>query len=267
MSAAVMTDVVFLPGIIAPAEARYRPLLDRLQGVNTLLKDLEIYASDQPPADYAVNDEIHGIHTAADQAGLAQFHLYGHSAGAACALAYATAHPERVLSLALDEPTTDFTPADRADPCYQEMDAATALPPSESVAAFLRLLAGPGVVPPAPPAGPPPEWMSKRPAALRVLAPALRQHHVDPADYAAFERPVLFTFGSLTNPRWRVMRDRLQAYFPAFTSQQFEGLHHLNTSHQAEPDRTAALLMNFWRAPRSPDSSEARTSRTYAHGA
>jgi hypothetical protein len=42
------------------------------------------------------------------------------------------------------------------------------------------------------------------------------------------------------------MRDRLQAYFPAFTSQEFEGLHHLNTSHQAEPDRTAKILMNFW---------------------
>ena len=54
------------------------------------------------------------------------------------------------------------------------------------------------------------------------------------------------TFGSLSNPRWRVMRDRLQGYCPAFTSEEFEGLHHLNTSHQAEPDRTATMLRNFW---------------------
>jgi pimeloyl-ACP methyl ester carboxylesterase len=247
-----MTDVIFLPGILAPAEVRYRPLLDRLPGVNALLKDLEIYATDQPPPDYSVDDEIRGIDAVADQAGLRQFHLYGYSAGAACALAYATAHPQRVLSLALDEPATDFTPADRADPAYQEIDATTALPAPASVAAFMRLQVAPGVAPPAPPDGPPPKWMANRPAALPVGAQALRQHHVDPAAYAAFTQPVLFTFGSLTNPRWRVMRDRLQDYFPAFTSQEFEGLHHLNTSHQAEPDRTAKILMNFWHTPPSP---------------
>jgi pimeloyl-ACP methyl ester carboxylesterase len=252
-----MTDVVFLPGVIAPAEVRYRPLLDRLNGVHALLKDLEIYAWDQPPADYRVDDEIRGIDTAADKAGLGQFHLYGHSAGAACALAYMTAHPERVLSLALDEPATDFTSADRADPCYQEMDAATALPAPASIAAFMRLMVAPGVAPPAPPDGPPPKWMSKRPAAMRVLAQALRQHHVDPAAYPAFPRPVLFTFGSLTHPRWRAMRDRLQASFPAFTSQEFEGLHHLHTSHQAVPDRTAKILMKFWRTQGSPASAGA----------
>jgi hypothetical protein len=169
-----------------------------------------------------------------------------------------TVHPERVLSLALDKPATDFTPDDRADSYYREMDAATALPQPQAVAAFLRPLVAPEVAPPAPPAGPPPRWMSKRPAALRVFGQALRQHHVDLAAYAAFARPVLFTFGSLTNPRWRVMRDRLQAYLPTFTPQEFEGLHHLNPSHQAEPARTAALLMNFWRAAPSPDSFEAR---------
>ena len=244
--AGVMTDVIFLPGAITPAEVGYRPLLDRLPGVNALLKDLEIYATDRPAPDYSVDDEIRGIDAVADQAGLRQFHLYGHSAGAACALAYAAAHPQRVLSLALNEPATDFTPADRADPGSQEIDATTALPAPASVAAFMRAMVAPGVTPPAPPDGPPPPWMANRPAALPALAQALRQYRLDPAAYAAFTRPVLFTFGSLTNPRWRAMRDRLQGYFPAFTSQEFEGLHHLNTSHQAEPDRTAKILMNFW---------------------
>jgi hypothetical protein len=92
---------------------------------------------------------------------------------------------------------------------------------------------------------------------MRVLAQALRQHHVDPAAYPAFPRPVLFTFGSLTHPRWRAMRDRLQASFPAFTSQEFEGLHHLHTSHQAVPDRTAKILMKFWRTQGSPASAGA----------
>jgi hypothetical protein len=163
-----------------------------------------------------------------------------------------------VLSLALDEPGTDFTPAGLI-PSYEEIDAAMALPPPASIAAFMRLLVAPGVTPPPLPDGPPPEWMANRPAALPVFVQALREHHLDPTAYAAFTQPVLFTFGSLTNPRWRVMRDRLQDYFPDFTSQEFEGLHHLNTSHQAEPDRTAEILMNFWHAPRSPTPAGART--------
>jgi len=193
-----------------------------------------------------VDDEIRGVDAAADQAGLGQFRLYGYSAGAACALAYAVARPQRVLSLALDEPATDFTPADRADPARQAMDAAAALPAPAPAAAFMRQAVATRVTPPAPPGGLPPEWMASRAAALHVAAEALRQYQVDPAAYAAFAGPVLFTFGSLSNPRWRVMRDRLQGYFPAFTSEEFECLHHLNTSHQAEPDRTATMLGNFW---------------------
>lgn len=241
-----MTDVIFLPGIIAPAGVRYRPLLERLPGIRALPRELEIYAADEPPAGYSVRDEIRGIGAAADRAGLDRFHLYGHSGGAACALAYVAAHPERVLSLAVDEPATDFTPEDLADPYWREIDAAAALPGPAALAAFLRLQVAPGVEPPAPPAGPPPPWMSRRPAAIRVFGQVLRQHQVDPGAYAAYPRPVLFTFGSLTHPRWRVMRDRLQACFPAFRSEEFAGLHHLNTSHQAEPDRTAALLTSFW---------------------
>ena len=68
-----MTDVIFLPGAITPAEVGYRPLLDRLPGVNALLKDLEIYATDRPAPDYSVDDEIRGIDAVADQAGLRQF--------------------------------------------------------------------------------------------------------------------------------------------------------------------------------------------------
>ena len=42
------------------------------------------------------------------------------------------------------------------------------------------------------------------------------------------------------------MQTRLAGLFPDFTGEVFEGLHHLNTSHQAEPDRVAATLRAFW---------------------
>jgi pimeloyl-ACP methyl ester carboxylesterase len=241
-----MTDVVFLPGIIAPVEVRYGPLLGHLPGVHATLKDLEVYASDRPPPRYSVQVEVDGIEAAVVHEGLERFHLYGHSGGAACALAYVATHPDRVLSLAVDEPASDFTQADQTDPYWKEIDAAQALPGPASVAAFLRLQVAPGVELPPPPAGQPPPWMAKRPAGIAAFATALRHHHADPVDYAAFDGPVLFTFGSLTHPRWRTMRDRLQRMFPDFTSEEFDGLHHLNTSHQAEPARTAALLTQLW---------------------
>jgi hypothetical protein len=49
-----MTDVIFLPGIIAPASARYAVLLQHLPGVRAVVKDLEVYAGDAPPADYSI---------------------------------------------------------------------------------------------------------------------------------------------------------------------------------------------------------------------
>lgn len=241
-----MSDVLFLPGIIAPAEIRYQPLLALLPGTNAVLKDLEIYATERPPSDFAIKTEVAGIGAAADVAGFDRFHLYAHSGGGACALAYVAAHPERVLSLAIDEPASDFTPEDQADPYWNEIDAAAALPEAESMAAFLHLQVAPGVALPPPPPGPPPPWMSKRPEGIRMFAKALRKHHVEPASYAAFERPVLYTYGSLTHPHWFRMRDRLQTAFPDLTAVEFEGIHHLRTSHQAAPERTAALLLDLW---------------------
>jgi hypothetical protein len=42
------------------------------------------------------------------------------------------------------------------------------------------------------------------------------------------------------------MKDRLAGLFEDFTAERYEGLHHLNTSHQAEPDRVAAALRKLW---------------------
>lgn len=241
-----MPEVIFLPGIVAPAAQRYRPLLDELDGVAAVAKDLEVYAGDEPAPDYAIEAEVEGIAAAADRAGFARFHLYGHSAGGACALAFAAAHPDRLLSLAVDEPAADFSDEDRSDPYWDEIAAADTLPGPEAVAAFLRLQLAPGVELPPPPEGDPPPWMASRRAGIGAFARALPGHRVDPARYEAFAAPVLFTHGSLSHPRWGRMRDRLARRLPDFTSELFDGLHHLNTSHQAEPARTAALLRALW---------------------
>ena len=110
----------------------------------------------------------------------------------------------------------------------------------------MRLQVADDVVLPAPPAGNPPPWMAKRPAGIRAYVDALRRYRVEPAEYAGFASPVYFSRGSRTHPRWVAMQTRLEGLFPDFTGEVFEGLHHLNTSHQAEPDRVAATLKAFW---------------------
>ena len=71
-----MTDVIFLPGIVAPAAFRYAALLEHLpKDVKPVLKDLEVYAGDSPPPRYSIETEVQGIDGTADKAGLERFHI------------------------------------------------------------------------------------------------------------------------------------------------------------------------------------------------
>jgi pimeloyl-ACP methyl ester carboxylesterase len=237
---------IFLPGVIMPAMLRYAPLLRALgAAVRVAPKELELYAAARPPDGYAIESEVDGISRAADAAGFDRFHLYGHSAGGACALAYAASHPERVLSLALDEPASDFSPEDRSL-LRNDLDALTGLPAAEKLSAFLRLQLAPGVEPPSPPPGPPPEWMAIRPAGIDAFIDALLRYRLPVERLRAFGRPVYYSYGSLSHPRWLAMRDRLGCMFPDFTPERYEGIHHLETSHQREPVRVASALRRLW---------------------
>jgi len=239
-----MRGVIFLPGIIAPAAVRYGPLISHLADVNALPKDLEVYSTVPPPADYSIEMEVAGVDRAADDASFGRFHLYGHSGGGAIALAYAAARPERLLSVAVDEPAYDFTEEVRAD--YEEFRPLEELPVDERMHAFMKLQVSKDVVLPPPPDGAPPPFMASRPGGIAAFLAATEKHpRLDDA-FRAFPHPVLYTWGEFTHPRWYAMKDRLESLFPHFTAQRFDGLHHLNTSHQAEPGRVAALLADFW---------------------
>jgi pimeloyl-ACP methyl ester carboxylesterase len=244
--------VICLPGIIAPAAIRYGPLLERLADVDVVVRDLAVYDDDEPPPDFSIDTELVALTRAADDAELEKFHLYGHSGGGAVALAYAASLGDRIQSLAVDEPASDFTDDGDAVYGWPAFDEALLLPPAESTAAFMRLQVADDVVLPPPPSGDPPPWMAKRPAGIRTFVAALRRHRVEPAQYASFARPVYFSRGSRTHPRWEAMQARLAGLFPDFTGEVFQGLHHLNTSHQAEPDRVAATLKAFWLRSETP---------------
>src|SRR5687768_3122835 len=133
------------------------------------------------PADYSIATEVAGLARFADQHGLERLHLYGHSAGGAIALAFTAAHPERVASLALDEPATDFSDEDRAVIEASPVADLGSLPEDQRMASFVHTLVRDGVEvgppPPIPPAAA--AEMAKRPSGVLTFTKVIRNARVD----------------------------------------------------------------------------------------
>ncbi len=236
--------IVFLPGIIMPAELRFAPLIRELgSGIRAFTKELEVYAPTGSDERYTLDLEVAALARAADARRIDRFYLYGHSAGGAISIAFAAAHPERLLGLGLDEPASDFTQETEAA-WAKQLDPINALPADEQLSAFMRAQVASGVPLPPPPAGEPPAWMASRPAGVEAFTAAMSGYA--PNARAPFAGPVYYSFGAQTNPIWRDIRSRLASVYPNFQSEEYQGLHHLNTSHVAEPGRVAAALRRVW---------------------
>ncbi|MGH3062912.1 MAG: alpha/beta fold hydrolase, partial [Gaiellaceae bacterium] len=195
--------VILLPGIVLPAEAAFGALIDALQPeVEAVAKNLEVYATGEPPEAYGLELEVAGVLREADARGWGRFHLVGYSGGGAAALAFVAAHADRLASLALLEPawagTWDLSPAEKA--VWLEQERLASLPDDEFLSAFIRFGVRPGVSLPAPPSGDPPPWMAKRPAGIRAILRAFRNGALDREALSRFDRPVYFALGALSNP-------------------------------------------------------------------
>jgi pimeloyl-ACP methyl ester carboxylesterase len=82
--------VILLPGSVLPADLAYRALIQALgPEVQAVAKDLELYKTDEPPADWTLDTEVDGVQREADERGWQTFHLVGYSGGGAVALAFA----------------------------------------------------------------------------------------------------------------------------------------------------------------------------------
>jgi pimeloyl-ACP methyl ester carboxylesterase len=238
--------VVFLPGVLMPAGARYAPLVEALDGRVAWPKDLELYAGDQPADDYGIDSEVASLERFVEGHGAERFHLYGHSAGGSIALAFAAQHGDRLLSLALDEPATDFSAEDQALIAALWAGSLEDLTVPQRMETFARAQVRPEVELPPPPSGPPSSGMAARPAGLAAMERAIAGCQVDDSAFRRFAGPVYFSYGSLSNVRWELMADRLAVVFRDIEVERYEGLHHLNTSHAAEPVRVAAALQRLW---------------------
>jgi pimeloyl-ACP methyl ester carboxylesterase len=243
-------QAVLLPGAVLPAELAYPAAVEALgPEVDARYKELEMYATDAPPEGSFLEREVAGIGAFADAAGFERFHLVGYSAGAACALAFCAEHPDRVLSLTLNEPgwigRTGVSPEEAE--CHRSLARLMAMPPEERFKAFVLLQLAPGVAPPSPPEGPPPTWMPQRLAAMPVFMEMSRTSEIDHGALSRFERPVLYTLGGRSAAFYRAMAKRLSGVFQDFTLKEFPQRHHFDPPHRAEPDAFAAVILEHWK--------------------
>jgi len=250
---------MLLPGIVLPAEPAYGALIEALgPDVEAVAKDLEVYATPEPPQDYSLELEIEGVLREADAHDWARFHLVGYSGGGAASLALAAARAERLASLALLEPAwagnRDLSPAEKA--LWVQFDRLEGLPVEQFMSTFMRLGLKPGVPLPAPPPGNPPPWMAKRPAGIRAIQGAFKRSDIDGEALRRFDRPVYFALGALSNPdQYGEIAKRLSGVFPDFELEVFDERHHFDPPHRIEPERLANSLKKLWdRADRSQPS-------------
>jgi pimeloyl-ACP methyl ester carboxylesterase len=243
--------VILLPGIVLPADLAYAPLIASLGSeAEAVAKDLEVYATPEPPEDYSLEYEVEGALREADARGWKRFHVVGYSGGGAAALCITATKPERLESLTLLEPAwagnRDLSPEENA--LRVKLDRLEVLPPEEFMPAFMRLNLKPGVPLPPPPEGDPPPWMSKRPAGIRSIIRAFGRDELDPDDLRRFDRPVYYALGALSNPAlYEEIAKRLGGVFADFELEVFEERHHFDPPHRIEPERLASSLERVWR--------------------
>jgi pimeloyl-ACP methyl ester carboxylesterase len=131
-----------------------------------------------------------GVLREADAHGFDRFHLVGYSGGGASALVLAALHGERLLSLALLEPAwAGNERTQQEEELMQRFRALDSVPPAQVVAEFARLQVASGVEPPAPPDGPPPPWMGKRPSGIRAFLDAFDAEYLDIEALKTFSQP------------------------------------------------------------------------------
>ena len=246
MARSAPLPVVFLPGGVTPVALSYAPLLEELGGeIAPVLKDLEVYAANEPPADYSLQLEVDALEGVADEAGLETFHLVGFSGGGAVSLDFAAQHPGRLRSLAIYEPAREPGSLVLAD--HPEYGAARGQrSPDEMMAAFTSLQLRPGVEPPPPPPGPAPEWMAKRPDGLRAMMRAFETDTTDPELLRHCAFPVYLAYGLLTHEGMIRRMQALGGLLPDVWIEAYAGLHHFAPPQRSRPAHYAGALRHLW---------------------
>jgi len=246
----VKPQVICVPGSVAPAAQRYRPLIEAIGDAADLhMKDLEVYRETPPRADYSIEEELEAIDRLADSKHLGRFHLIGYSAGGFISLAYAGTRPQQVASLALFEPARipgELTAEEHA--AFAALEAKLrGLQGSEFMSAFVREQVKPGVQVPPPPAAVSAE-MQKRPAGIAALIRAFEAYRFDRARLIEASFPVFLAYGDQTHEIESIKAGVLAELFADFRLRRYSGIHHFVPSEMIYTAAHAQELLSHWRA-------------------
>ncbi|HET7339724.1 MAG TPA: alpha/beta fold hydrolase [Candidatus Dormibacteraeota bacterium] len=243
-------QVVCVPGSVAPAAQRYKPLLEKVgEAADLHLKDLEVYREAAPPGDYSIEEEVDAIDRFADSRRLERFHLVGYSGGGFISLAYAGMRPDRVLSLALFEPAR--IPGALTEPEAQFFSGLehklAGLHGDTFMSTFIREQVKPGAVLPPPPQGPVSNEMQKRPAGIAALIKAFDAYRFDREQLRAATFPVLYAYGDLSHEEQAVKAAVLARLFADIHVRRYAGIHHFVPPEMIYTTDHANLLLDHWR--------------------
>jgi pimeloyl-ACP methyl ester carboxylesterase len=242
-----MSSILCLNGN-APVEDTFAPLARELHGeVALVLKDREVYTR-KPGEDLTLADEVAGVRLAADEHGLASFHLLGYSAGAVVAIAVTAAHPERVKTLALIEPPWIGNDTVRAEATalHDALDhVLTEVPLNQRMIQFRQAIMRPGESPAPLPPGPVPVWASRRAAQGQVLWRAIRTATLEKDRLRSFMAPVYVAVGTRSHPGFRATAEEVVSVFPHASLDVYDGADHFEI-HTKYAARLAAGLRSLW---------------------
>jgi len=242
--------VICVPGSVAPAAQRYKPLVDGVAGEAELhLKDLEVYREPKPPADYSIGEELNAVDRLADGLGLDRFHLVGYSGGGFISLAYAGTRPKRILSLSLFEPAQIPGTLTEAEEAFfaalrQKLDG---LEGDQFMATFVREQVKPGAVLAPPPPGPVSPEMQKRPAGIAALIRAFEAYAFDREILRAAPFPVFYGYGDLSHPEQALKAGILAQLFADIRVHRYAGVHHFVPPEAIYTPHHVRLLLEHWR--------------------
>lgn len=246
-------QVICVPGSVAPAGQRYRPLIDSIGDSAELhLKDLEVYRGSTPASDYSIDEELDAIDRLADSNNLDRFHLVGYSGGGFISLAYAGTRPERVISIAVFEPARiPGQMTDAEDAAFAALEAKLrGLQGPEFMATFVREQVKPGVQVPPPPASVSPE-MQKRPAGIAALIRAFDEYSFDRGLLAQATFPVFLAYGDLTHEVESIKAGVLASLFGDVRVRRYSGIHHFVPPEMIYTADYSRALLDHWRRAES----------------
>jgi pimeloyl-ACP methyl ester carboxylesterase len=244
-------QVICVPGSVAPAAQRYRPLREAVgDAVELHMKDLEVYRDATPAADYSIEEELTAIDRFSDAKGLERFHLVGYSGGGFISLAYSGTHPDRILSLGMFEPARIPGRLSADEQAFfagleRTLDG---LHGDQFMATFVREQVKPGVVPPPPPPGPISPEMQKRPAGIAALIRAFDAYSFERDLLRSAPFPVFYGYGDLSHVEQEVKAAVLARLFADFRVHRYAGVHHFVPPEQIYTPAHVQALKDLWSA-------------------